>query len=79
MTCAELDGAERGLVPIDAIAPAAVAVHQPYWALRAHLPQWTGRRDEAKAACDRAIGLSQDPAVRTFLLGRMTSAKPPPR
>ena len=31
MICAEFDGAERGLAPIDAIAPAAVAVHQPYW------------------------------------------------
>ena len=65
---AEADGAQAGLQVLDAIEPEAVITYQPYWAVRAHLLQKSGRTREACDAYDRAIGLAEDPAVREFLL-----------
>ena len=48
----------------------AVTSYQPYWAVRAHLLSELQRTREAKDAYDRAIGLSEDDAVRMFLLER---------
>src|SRR5262249_15583497 len=70
---AQMDGAERALAAVDEIAPASVAMHQPYWALRGHLLQRLGRAEEAKAAYERAIGLTEDLVVRDFLIGRVLS------
>ena len=52
----------------------AVVSHQPYWAVRAHLLARLRRGTEAVEAYDRAIGLSEDDAVRRFLLGRRSEA-----
>ncbi|HKW63625.1 MAG TPA: DUF6596 domain-containing protein [Candidatus Acidoferrum sp.] len=65
---AEAKGPEAGLAVLDSIAPEAVSHYQPYWAVRAHLLQRLGKSREAADAYDRAIGLSEDPAVRAFLL-----------
>jgi predicted RNA polymerase sigma factor len=65
---AEAHGAEAGLAILDAIALEDISVYQPYWAVRAHLLQRLGKTREALDAYDRAIGLSEDPAVREFLL-----------
>jgi RNA polymerase sigma-70 factor (ECF subfamily) len=65
---AEAKGAEAGLVALDEIAADDVSAYQPYWALRAHLLQQLGRTSGASDAFDRAIGLTEDPAVRDFLL-----------
>lgn len=64
----EARGAEAGLAALDAIDPNDVSAYQPYWAVRAHLLQRLGKTAEARDAFDRAIGLTEDPAVRTFLL-----------
>jgi RNA polymerase sigma-70 factor (ECF subfamily) len=61
---------QAGLGALDRIAPDDVSSYQPYWAVRAHLLQRLGRGSEAVAAFDRAIGLTEDPAVRMFLLQR---------
>jgi predicted RNA polymerase sigma factor len=66
---AEARGPAEGLALLDGLDPAA-ASYQPYWAVRAHLLQLLGRRSEASLAFDRAIGLTEDPAVRRFLLER---------
>ena len=66
---AEADGPQAGLALLNEIEPAAVVAYQPYWAVRAHLLKKLGHKDEAAAAFDRAIGLSEDDAVRQFLLG----------
>ena len=66
----EARGAEAGLAVLDGIDAAAVVAYQPYWAVRAHLLQRLGRRQEAEEAFARAIGLAEDPAVRQFLLQR---------
>ena len=64
----EANGAISGLALLDAIDHASVSTYQPYWAVRAHLLQCMGRTNEAIDAFDRAIGLTEDPAVRNFLL-----------
>jgi RNA polymerase sigma-70 factor, ECF subfamily len=66
---AEVQGAESALHALDAaIAEASrLAEYQPYWAARAHLLALCGRREQAAQAYQRAIGLAQDPSVRSFL------------
>ncbi len=65
---AEANGPEAGLELLDDIEAEAVSAYQPYWAVRAHLLQKLGKTVEASDTYGRAIGLSEDPAVREFLL-----------
>jgi len=65
---AEANSPEAGLAVLDAIDEDAVVRYQPYWAVRAHLLRRIGKTGEASEAYDRAIGLTEDPAVRQFLL-----------
>jgi len=67
---AEAKGAEAALAALNAIAPDDVSAYQPYWAVRAHVLQQLRKIPEALDAFDRAIGLTEDPAVRQFLLQR---------
>jgi RNA polymerase sigma-70 factor (ECF subfamily) len=70
---AEAHGAAAGLALLDTIDRATVATYQPFWAVRAHLLRQAGdgaEAAEANDAYDRAIGLTQDPATRQFLLDR---------
>ena len=64
---AEAKGDDAGLAALEAIPPDAVTAYQPYWALSAHLLKRLGRPAEAREAYARAVGLSEDPAVRNFL------------
>jgi predicted RNA polymerase sigma factor len=67
---AEARGVDSGLAALDAITSYAVSTYQPYWALRAHLLRRLGRASQAKESYDRAIGLSEDTAVRDFLVSQ---------
>jgi predicted RNA polymerase sigma factor len=67
---AEAQGPEASLRILDEIDKDDVSGYQPYWAARAHLLQRLGKTPEAAEAFDRAIGLTEDPAVRQFLLQR---------
>src|SRR6266403_1794317 len=67
---AEAKGAEAALAALNAIAPDDVSAYQPYWAVRAHVLQQLRKTPEGLDAFDRAIGLTEDPAVRQFLLQR---------
>jgi predicted RNA polymerase sigma factor len=67
---AEARGAEAGLAALNAIDPDDISAYQPYWAVRAHLLQRLGKTPEALDAFDRAIGLTEDLAVRRSLLQR---------
>ena len=70
-------GAAAGLAGLDALADLApLADYQPYWAARAELLGRCGRLAEARRACERAIELESDEAVRQFLR-RRASAWPP--
>ncbi|MEO1091465.1 MAG: DUF6596 domain-containing protein [Pseudomonadota bacterium] len=67
---ADVAGAEAGLAALTALPEATVATYQPYWAVRAHLLRLSGDEADAQAAYERAAALTDDPAVRAFLLGR---------
>jgi predicted RNA polymerase sigma factor len=67
---AEAKDAQAGLTLLDAIESDALVTYQPYWAVRAHLLSELKRTRDAQEAFDRAIGLSEDDAVRSFLLQR---------
>lgn len=67
---AEANGPEAGLALLGEIEPDIATSYQPYWAVRAQLLQRLGRRQEASDAYDGAIGLTEDEAIRRFLLGR---------
>ena len=67
---AEVHGPDAGLALLDEIDLGTATIYQPYWAVRAHLLARAGRLGEARACYRRAIGLSEDPAVRTFLAQR---------
>ena len=63
-------GPEAGLALLDTIDRASVATYQPFWAVSAHLLRQIGNHAGAAEAYDRAIGLTEDPATRRFLLER---------
>lgn len=67
---AEARGAAEGWALLGEIPAAAASRYQPYWALAAHLLTRLGRPAEAAGAYDRAIGLSQDPAARDYLVAQ---------
>jgi len=59
--------ASEGLRILDAASIDPMSSYQPYWALKAHFLTQLGETDAASMARQRAIGLSEDPAVREFL------------
>jgi RNA polymerase sigma-70 factor (ECF subfamily) len=66
-----LDGPEAGLAALDDLnRRQGATTFQPYWAARAHLLADAGRVDEADRAYGEAVALTDDAAVRVFLLGR---------
>lgn len=67
---AEARNVETALGLLWELPKAAVATYQPYWALKAHLLAKAGSLTEAADAYERAIGLSDEPAMRAFLIGR---------
>jgi predicted RNA polymerase sigma factor len=67
---AEVDGPAAGLATLDALLAEAgppARLFQPAKATRAHLLDRLGRQQEAVAAYDSAISLTQDPAERQYL------------
>lgn len=60
----------EGLAHLDALPADAVARHQPYWAVRAHLLALANRSTDAAEAYSKAIGLTTDPALRRWLKQR---------
>jgi predicted RNA polymerase sigma factor len=73
----EAEGADAGLAALDAIDAQSARNYQPYWAVRAHLLRRAGRERQALDAFDRAIGLTEDPATRQFLLRRRSASDRP--
>jgi RNA polymerase sigma-70 factor (ECF subfamily) len=64
---AELHGPADGLAALEALDPAQLDDYQPYHAARADLLARAGHHDAARAAYERAIDLSANPAERQFL------------
>lgn len=70
---AQVQGPAAGLALLQALPPDALRDHQPYWAARAQLLRDAGHQDEARAAYQRAIGLSDQALVRAFLTERLAA------
>jgi RNA polymerase sigma-70 factor (ECF subfamily) len=60
----------EGLAALETIPSERVLNYQPYWAARAHLLRMLERIDEAIQAYTRAASLTDDPALRAYLLRR---------
>ncbi len=73
---AQAQDAATGLTLLDGIPTEATMNYQPYWALRGHLSQRLGQSSEAIAAYRRAVGLTEDTAVRAFLLAQLAALTP---
>jgi len=67
-TLAKARDASFALAELDRLPKKTVASYQPYWALRCHLLKELGRSEEAAKARQQAIGLTEDPSVRAYLL-----------
>jgi predicted RNA polymerase sigma factor len=67
----EVDGPDAGLRALGAIADPAVERFQPAVSARAHLLAACGRSSEAAEAFGLAIELTTDPAVASYLAGRL--------
>lgn len=68
---AQVRGPAEALQELDALPESQVQHHQPYWVARGHLLRELGRHDQSCEAYRRAIGLTEDPTVRAFLLDTM--------
>ena len=69
----ETGESDRALDLLDSLPPSAVTNYQPYWVCRSHVLRALGASPEAHSAMARAVGLTSDPAVRSFLLGTAES------
>jgi RNA polymerase sigma-70 factor (ECF subfamily) len=70
---ARAHGAAAGLALVDALPADAVRAYQPWWALRAHLLDALGDAAAARDARAQAAGLTEDAAVRAWLLAQGAS------
>jgi len=61
-----------GFAALEQIPADQTANYQPYWAARGHLLRLLNRNDEAVEAFNRAASLTDDPAMREYLLQRST-------
>lgn len=63
----EAGAPENALAVLASLPPSDVASYQPYWVTLAHAQAASGDRPAAREALARAMGLTEDPAVRTYL------------
>ncbi|EPE95434.1 RNA polymerase sigma factor [Rhizobium grahamii] len=68
-------GAQAGLDCLASMDAKEIKAYQPYWAVRAHLLTEVENYREAETAYLSAIGLSDSPAVRGFLLCRLANVR----
>jgi predicted RNA polymerase sigma factor len=70
-------GPQAAWQTLAALPAEPVATYQPYWACLAQVLHDLGRHTEARSAAERAIGLSNDQAVRHFLVERFCLPRQP--
>ena len=70
---AEVKGSDLGLTMLKALPTETTKNYQPYWALKAYLLKQIGCNSEAQQAYSHAIGLTEDAAIREFLLDQSLS------
>ncbi|MBK6685786.1 MAG: RNA polymerase subunit sigma-70 [Deltaproteobacteria bacterium] len=69
----DLQGGQHAL---DALTAEDAHRYQPYWVTRARLYELRGAPSEQRAALRRALGLTEDPAVRSFLTDKLLALGP---
>ena len=69
----ESEGPAAARTVLDAVSQSSVAAYQPYWATVAHVLAQLGDVSGAQAAYGSAAGLTEDAAVRAWLLARRAS------
>jgi len=57
----------NALAALSRLSPSDVTGYQPYWVTLARAESVVGRHGRAQQAFERAIGLTEDPAVRAYL------------
>jgi len=67
---AEGPGPDVAFRLLDELPADRVVSYQPYWVARSHVLHGLGRIEEASSAQMVAVGLTEDPAVRAFLMRR---------
>lgn len=70
---AQFKGADRGLALLAELPIASVKNYQPFWSLKSHLHHLLDQQFAANEAYLRAIGLTEDPSIREFLILKMHS------
>jgi RNA polymerase sigma-70 factor (ECF subfamily) len=75
-TIGRTEGPHAALAALDAITDPAMQRFQPAWATRAHFLAEIERMEDAKEAYDKAISLTTERAVRTFLENRRSAVTP---
>jgi RNA polymerase sigma-70 factor (ECF subfamily) len=75
-TIGRAEGPHAALAALDAITDPALQRFQPAWATRAHFLAEIGRTEDAKEAYDKAISLTTERAVRTYLENRRSAVTP---
>jgi RNA polymerase sigma-70 factor, ECF subfamily len=65
---AESGDPQAGFAALEAIPTSRSSEYQPWWAARAHILTRLERTAEARSAFERAASLTDDPALRTYLL-----------
>ena len=73
---AQMARAEEAIALLNEISDAHAKLYQPWWAVRAHALQETGDTSGADDAYDRAISLSNNPAVRRYLIEKRARLQP---
>ncbi|PLL10574.1 RNA polymerase subunit sigma-70 [Tabrizicola sp. TH137] len=64
---AESGDPTAGLAALDALDPARITTHQPWWVARHRIARLSGDTALAETALVQAISLTEDPATRAFL------------
>jgi RNA polymerase sigma-70 factor, ECF subfamily len=70
----KLNDADSALGMLDDLPADRISNHQPYWVMRAHILLALGRTREAGSSADRAISLTEDSALRDYLLTSLLGA-----
>ena len=71
VACGQAGEVQRALGLLTALDSPRLASYQPYWVAMGHVAALAGQHEQARAALQRAVGLTGVPAVRAFLLGRL--------
>ena len=68
---AQTGNLSAGLNALESLPQSSVVDYQPFWAARGHIMELLNRKDEAEQAFTRAASLTDDPALRDYLLKRI--------